>query len=244
MIFHSFPPLIILINNSQSPPPSPPPLHPTAPPFQIYKDFLTGEEYFSDAKKIEPVMYKDPESGAMQETGLVRCKAVNQTAGGVKIDVGGGGGGAAAGFGGEKAEADDGDDGGADDAEVTKLDQFWTFPSIENEQSYPNFKDFQKNMLMPFLVTFQKLAVLKGVCKDEAEMKVKGKVMAGGGMKWLKENFDSIQFFGLETQVVDGSEVDAKFDGVTFVPNIAYVKYEDDGPYFHFFVDAFRVERQ
>ena len=39
-------------------------------------------------------MYKDPESGAMQETGLVRCKAVNQTAGGVKIDVGGGGGGA------------------------------------------------------------------------------------------------------------------------------------------------------
>ena len=184
-------------------------------------------------------MYKDPESGAMQETGLVRCKAVNQTAGGVKIDVGGGGGGAAAGFGGEKAEADDGDDGGADDAEVTKLDQFWTFPSIENEQSYPNFKDFQKNMLMPFLVTFQKLAVLKGVCKDEAEMKAKGKIMAGGGMKWLKENFDSIQFFGLETQVVDGSEVDAKFDGVTFVPNIAYVNYEDAGPYLHFFVDAF-----
>jgi hypothetical protein len=210
---------------------------------QIYKDFLTGEEYFSDAKKVETVMFKD-ESGAEVETGLVRVRCAQQTAGGVKIDVGGGSG-AAAGFGGEKAEAGDDDDGGADDQEVTKIDQFWTFPSIENEQSYPSFKDFQKNMLMPFLVTFQKLSVLKGVVKDEAEMKAKGKVMAGGGMKWLKANFDSIQFFGLEAQVVDGSEVDAKFDGQTFVPNVAYLKYDDDNvPWFYFFVDAFKVERQ
>ena len=139
-----------------------------------------------DAKKVEEVKYKDPETGEESETGLVRVKAALQTAGGGKIDVGGGGG-AAAGFGGgEKAEADDdgGDDGG--DAEVTKLDQFWTFPSIENEQTYPSFKDCQKNLIMPFLVTFQKLAVHKGVCKDENEMKKKGKVMATGGMKWLK----------------------------------------------------------
>jgi hypothetical protein len=216
---------------------------PSRPLSQIYKDFLTGEEYFSDAKKVETVMFKD-ESGAEVETGLVRVRCAQQTAGGVKIDVGGGSG-AAAGFGGEKAEAGDDDDGGADDQEVTKIDQFWTFPSIENEQSYPSFKDFQKNMLMPFLVTFQKLAVLKGVVKDEAEMKAKGKVMAGGGMKWLKANFDSIQFFGLEAQVVDGSEVDAKFDGQTFVPNVAYLKYDDDNvPWFYFFIDAFKVERQ
>ena len=207
---------------------------------------MTGEEYFSDAKKVEEVKYKDPETGEESETGLVRVRAAMQTAGGGKIDVGGGGGGAAAGFGGgEKAEADDdgGDDGG--DAEVTKLDQFWTFPSIENEQTYPSFKDFQKNLLMPFLVTFQKLAVHKGVCADENDMKKKGKVMAGGGMKWLKANFDSIQIFGLETQVMDGSEIDAKFDGQTFIPNVAFVKYEEDGSvYFYFFIDAFKVERQ
>ena len=59
-----------------------------------------------------------------------------------------------------------------------------------------------------------------------------------------RANFVSIQIFGLETQVVDGSDVDAKFDGATFIPNVAFVKYEDDGPYFHFFIDAFRVERQ
>jgi len=102
-----------------------------------------------DAKKIEEIKYKDPESGEELETGLVRVKAALQTAGGGKIDVGGGGGAAAAFGGGEKAEADDdgGDDGG--DAEVTKLDQFWTFPSIENEQTYPSFKDLQKNLIMP-----------------------------------------------------------------------------------------------
>ena len=59
-----------------------------------------------------------------------------------------------------------------------------------------------------------------------------------------RANFDSIQIFGLETQVMDGSDIDAKFDGATFIPNVAFVKYEDDGPYFHFFIDAFRVERQ
>jgi hypothetical protein len=171
-------------------------------------------------------------------------KAVSQTAGGVKIDVGGGSG-ASAGFGGgEKAEADD-DDGGAEDKEETKLDQFWTFPSIENEQSYSGFADFKKNYLMPFLVTFQKLSVKKGICKDDGEMKAKGKKMANGGMKWLKANYDNIQFFGLETQVVDGSEIAAEYDGQTFVPNVAYVKYEEDAtPYFYFFVDAFKVERQ
>jgi hypothetical protein len=189
------------------------------------------------------VKYKE-ESGEEVETGLVRVKAVPQTAGGVKLDIGGGGG-AAAGFGGgEKAEADD-DDGGAEDKEETKLDQFWTFPSIENEQSYSGFADFKKQYFMPFLVTFQKLAVKKGVVKDDAEMKAKGKKMAGGGMKWIKANYDNLQFFGLETQVVDGSEVADEFSDQTFVPNVAYVKYEEDGtPYFYFFVDAFKVERQ
>jgi hypothetical protein len=208
------------------------------------KDFLTGEEYYSDAKKVEDVKYKDPETGEEVETGLVRVSAVPQTAGGVKLDLGGGGG-AAAGFGGgEKAEAED-DDGGADDKEETKLDQFWTFPSIENEQTYSSFADFKKNYFMPFLVTFQKLAVKKGVCKDDAEMKAKGKKIANNGMKWIKANFENLQFFGLETQVVDGSEVGAEFDGATFVPNVAYVKYEENGtPYFYFFSDAFKVERQ
>jgi hypothetical protein len=193
---------------------------------------------------LPQVKYKDPESGEEIETGLVRVRCVPQTAGGVKLDLGGGSG-AAAGFGGgEKAEADD-DDGGADDKEETKLDHFWNFPSIENEQNYSGFADFKKNYLMPFLVTFQKLSVKKGVCKDDAEMKAKGKKMANNGMKWLKANYDNLQFFGLETQVVDGSEVGAEFDGATFVPNVAIAKYEDDGScYFYFFIDAYKVEKQ
>lgn len=52
---------------------------------------------------------------------------------------------------------------------------------------------------MPFLVTFQKLAVAKGAAKDDGDMKTKGKRMAGPMLKWLKANYDELQFFSLET---------------------------------------------
>ncbi len=62
----------------------------------------------------------DPDTKEEIDTGLVRVKAQNQTAGGGSIDVGGGGefGGAA-------------EDEGVDDSAETKLDQFWNFPGIE-----------------------------------------------------------------------------------------------------------------
>jgi len=86
---------------------------------KVYTDMLTGEEYFSDAKTIETVMWKD-ETGEEIDTGLVRVVAQKQTAGGIKL-AGVGGSGAGAGFGGEKAE-DDGEGGGDDgeEAEETK----------------------------------------------------------------------------------------------------------------------------
>jgi hypothetical protein len=62
----------------------------------------------------------DPDTKEEIDTGLVRCVAKNQTAGGGSVDVGGGNA-----FGGA------GEDEGADDAEETKLDQFWNFPAIE-----------------------------------------------------------------------------------------------------------------
>jgi hypothetical protein len=80
----------------------------------VYKDFVSGEEFFSDAKDIEAVTVDG------KDTGLVRTKAYKQTAGGAKIDVGGG-----------NAFGGGGEDEGADDAEETKWDQFWNFPAIE-----------------------------------------------------------------------------------------------------------------
>ena len=79
---------------------------------------LTGNEYFSDAKALEPVMWKD-ETGEEIDTGLVRCLAVKQTAGGIKL-AGVGGSGAGAGFGGEKAEDDEGGGDDGEEAEETK----------------------------------------------------------------------------------------------------------------------------
>ena len=87
---------------------------------------------------------------------------------------------------------------------------------------------------MPFLVTFQKLAVDKKVAKDAADMKEKGKRMANNAGKWIKAHFDEIQFFTVESYIVDGSEVDEKFKDITFTANVAFVRYEGATPYFYF----------
>ena len=66
---------------------------------------------------------------------------------------------------------------------------------------------------MPFLVTFQKLAVEKGAAKDAADMKEKGKKMAGITLKWIKAHFDELQFYSLETYIKDGADIDEVCSG-------------------------------
>ena len=73
---------------------------------------------------------------------------------------------------------------------------------------------------MPFLVTWQKCAVDKKVAADDAEMKAKGKKMANA-LKWFQAHFDELQFFGPESYIIDGSEVDEKHKDQTFCPNFA-----------------------
>jgi hypothetical protein len=185
------------------------------------------------------VKWKDPETGEEIDTGLVKVKAVMKTEGGVAIDIGRSSGNA--GFGGEKAEADDEDGGdGGEDVEETKLDQFWNFPSIENEHTFSSFGDFKKNYWTPFLVAFQKMSVDKGLVKDDAEMKAKGRKIATNTIKWIKANFDSIQFFGVESYFKDGSEIDAKYDGVSFCANMAYLINDGTEAAFYFIKDTFK----
>ena len=116
-------------------------------------------------------------------------------------------------------------------------------PRPQNEVKFSGFAEFKKVYFMPFLVTFQKLAVEKGVCKDEAEMKVKGKRMAGALMKWIKTNFDELQFYSLETYMLDGADTDAKYKDIQFAVNLAFVRYQDADPYFYFIQDAFTSVR-
>lgn len=73
-----------------------------------------------------------------------------QTAGGGKIDTGGN---AAAG-----AAEEDGD------AEETKWDHFWSFPSIETEAKFSSFKEFKDAFFMPLMLGYKKLAIAKGAC--------------------------------------------------------------------------------
>ncbi len=186
--------------------------------------------------------FKDPETGEEIETGLIKVRAQKQTAGGIKINVGGGSG-AAAGFGGgEKAEADDDGGDGGDEAEETKLDQFWNFPGIENEHNFSGFADFKKNYWMPYLVAWQKCSVDKGLAKDDADMKRVGKMMASNTLKWVKTYYDEIQFFGPQLYFMDGSEVAAKYEGSSFCTNLAFVRYDVETPYFYFIQAAFKKE--
>jgi len=74
--------------------------------------------------------------------------ARSQTAGGGKIDTGGN---AAAG-----AAEEDGD------AEETKWDHFWSFPSIETEAKFSSFKEFKDAFFMPLMLGYKKLAIAKG----------------------------------------------------------------------------------
>ena len=78
----------------------------------------------------------------------------------------------------------------------------------QNEVKFSNFAEFKKAYFMPFLVTFQKLAVDKGAAKDEKDMKEKGKKMAGATLKWIKAHFDELQFYSLESYMREGADVD------------------------------------
>lgn len=167
---------------------------------------ISGDEFLSDAKTFEPVMVKDPKTGEMVDTGMVRVKTERQTSGGVSIDIGRSSGGSSYGESSEAAYEE------ADDQEETKLDHFWNFPSIENEHTFSSFSDFKKNYFTPFLVAFQQLAVDKKVVADAQEMKTKGRRMNDYALAWIKEHFDNLQFFGPETYYIEGSEVGDKYE--------------------------------
>ena len=113
---------------------------------------------------------------------------------------------------------------------MRRLDQFWNFPNIENEHTFSTFASFKKDYFMPFLVAWQKCSVDKKLAADDAEMKAKGKKMNNNTLKWIKAHFDELQFFGPESYIIDGSEIDEKYAGATFCPNFAFVKYEGVQP--------------
>jgi hypothetical protein len=73
-------------------------------------------------------------------------------------------------------------------------------------------------------------------------MKTKGKKFNNNTLKWVKAFYDELQFFGPEVYFVDGSEVDAKYEGKSFCTNLAFVRYEEADAYFYFIKDAYKPE--
>ena len=162
---------------------------------------MTGEEFFSDAKDVVPVLTADG-----KDTGLVKTKALKQTAGGQKFDVGAG-----------SEFAPPAED--AADAEETKWDQFWNFPGIENEHKFATIKEFKDYAFMPLLLAFKKHGVAKGIAKDKDDLKAKGQLVATAAFKWVQEHFKDIEFYSLETTSITGSDFGDEFKDDTYAPN-------------------------
>ena len=60
-------------------------------------------------------------------------------------------------------------------------------------------------------------------------------------LKWIKANWDELQFFGPEVYFMDGTEIDAKFEGVSFCTSLAIVRYEGSDAFFYFLKDGFKA---
>ena len=183
---------------------------------KVFKCIVSGVEFFSDAKKFEDVM--DEEGN---DTGLVRVQAVQKTEGGVAVNTGG--------------------DEEVDEAEEIKLDQFWMFPDIENEFEFAKKKQFKEDYWAFFQDGFVKLAKHKKLFSSKEEFQAAGKRFKAA-QKWILANIKELQFFGPESYMIEGESIDEKFAEDTFCSNFAYVKYEQDGSIFFYFVkDAYQM---
>ena len=181
---------------------------------KVFKCIISGVEFYSDAKAFTDVM--DEEGN---DTGLVRVQAVSKTEGGVAVNTGG--------------------DEEVDEAEEVKLDQFWMFPDIENEFEFAKKKQFKEDYWAFFQDGFVKLAKHKKLFSSKEEFQAAGKRFKAA-QKWILANIKELQFFGPESYMIEGETIDEKFAEDTFCSNFAYVKYEQDGSiYFYFVKDAF-----
>eukprot|EP00353_Schmidingerella_taraikaensis_P004273 CAMPEP_0185581740 /NCGR_PEP_ID=MMETSP0434-20130131/18865_1 /TAXON_ID=626734 ORGANISM="Favella taraikaensis, Strain Fe Narragansett Bay" /NCGR_SAMPLE_ID=MMETSP0434 /ASSEMBLY_ACC=CAM_ASM_000379 /LENGTH=187 /DNA_ID=CAMNT_0028200353 /DNA_START=35 /DNA_END=598 /DNA_ORIENTATION=+ len=183
---------------------------------KIYTCLVSGQEFISDAKKINEDV-----------PGMLWVETANATEGGVSVDTGGGNA-----FGG-------GADEDVDDAEETKLDHFWQFPELENEITFKNFKAFRKDYYIYFVNACKRL-MKEGKVPDESKDTLKDNLKLA--MEWIKENFDSLQFFSIPTYVDTYDEYpDEEGDGSVFGANMMMLLYNEEGARCYFVKGAFNV---
>ena len=181
---------------------------------KVWKDWLTGEEFFSDAKAVEPVEGVD---------GLVCTVSIRKSEAGVAVDTGTG-----------DAFGGGGEDEGVDECDEIRLDQFWAFENIYNEVFFDSFKDFLKQYFKLYLKGVQMYRErVEGDSFDKDAFQVRMKGIAD----WLKKNFSSLQFFTLETFMHTDDE-----SGRECVCNLAYLIDAEDAR-FYFVEGGFYEEK-
>lgn len=149
---------------------------------EVYKDIISGTEYFSNAKPIKPVTSDGKEEEKVE--GLVFVPTRMQAADGGDVDIGCGNE-----FGGG------GEDDGGDDAVEKKLDQLLAFPDIQEEPiPFSSFKQFRDEYFKPYMKALQKVKKAKGQFETKEDQKAFQTRMQGV-MGWVKANFSNIDFY-------------------------------------------------
>ena len=119
----------------------------------------------------------------------------------------------------------------------TKLDQFWQFPTIENEVTFKSFKKFKKEYFTFFVGMCRRLAK-EGKVSEEQKEALKDNLK--NAMLWIEANFDSLQFFSIPTYVDEYAEYpDEDGDAATFGANMTYLLHNEHGARFYFVRGAF-----
>lgn len=130
-----------------------------------------------------------------------------------------------------------------DEAEEIKLDQFWMFPDIENEFEFAKKKQFKEDYWAFFQDGFVKLAKHKKLYASKEDFQAAGKRFKAA-QKWVLANIKELQFFGPESYMIEGETIDEKFAEDTFCANFAYVKYEQDGTIYFYFVKGEHLRKR
>uniref|UniRef100_A0A7S1CG03 TCTP domain-containing protein n=2 Tax=Bicosoecida sp. CB-2014 TaxID=1486930 RepID=A0A7S1CG03_9STRA len=190
---------------------------------EVYKDLISGTEYFSNAKPIKPVS-----DGKEEEKidGLCYVETTKQAADGGAVDIGCGNE-----FGGA------GEDEGADDSVETKLDQLLAFPDIQEDPiPFASFKQFRDDYFKPYMKALQKVKKDKGHFETKEDQKAFQTRMQGI-MGWVKANFSSIDFYQANEPTTTNDEGKEVFNSLVF----AHWAEGATTPHFCYIMDGYEM---
>jgi hypothetical protein len=198
---------------------------------QVFKDVISGEEFFSTAmvpRPVEELGFVTTKSGVKIPV-LVKCETRETTESAA----------------GSLPEADPEDAGGGEEGEEKKLDVFWQYPSIENDHTATllNNKDLTDkdgSKLTPYKAFLQLyfrgwskslIKALNAKYPETHDLHISEEQLKEALSKfadWVKDNRKELQTFGPVAYATEGD------DGKASVSSLAYLIWGAEAHVYYF----------